>query len=85
VSIFVCPPRPNKPDNPLVNAARDVAPSLGIDVSKISKGVSNYDPSKVVHLIDFSTEKKKLLGIKVRSMEETVRDILADVKVRGWI
>jgi hypothetical protein len=86
VSIFVCPPRSDRPDNPLVNAARNVAPSLGIDVSKLSEGVSDYDPSKVVHQIDFSTEKRKrILGIKVRSIEETVRDTLADLKARGWI
>ena len=86
MSIFVHPLRSNVSDNPLVNAARDAAPSLGIDVSKLSKGVSNYDPSKVVHHVYYSTEKReKILGIKVRSVKETTRDILADLKARGWI
>jgi hypothetical protein len=48
--------------------------------------VSSYDPSKVVYQIDFSAEKRKrIFGIEVRSMEETVRDTLADLKARGWI
>jgi hypothetical protein len=86
VSIFVCPPRSDKLDDPLVNAARNVAPSLGIDVSKLSQGVSSYDPSKVVYQVDFSAEKRKrILGIEVRSIEETVRDTLADLNARGWI
>ena len=86
MSVFVYPPRSDKPENPQVNAARNVAPSLGIDVSKLSKGVSNYDPSKVVHHVYYSTEKReKILGIKVRSVKETTRDILADLKARGWI
>jgi hypothetical protein len=55
-------------------------------VSKLSKGVSNYDPSKLTHYVYFSAEKReKILGIKVRSKEESTRDTLADFKVRGWI
>jgi hypothetical protein len=48
--------------------------------------VSSYDPSKAVYQVDFSAEKRKrILGIKVRSIEETVRDTLADLNARGWI
>ena len=76
-----------KSDDPLlVDAARRAAPSLGIDISKLSKGASNYDPSKVIHNVDYSSEKReRILGIKVRSMEESTRDMLAGFKARGWI
>jgi len=69
-----------------IDAAKDVAPSLGLDPSKLSKGVSSYDPSKVTHHVYYSTEKReRILGIKVRSKKETTRDTLADFKARGWI
>jgi len=69
-----------------IDAAKNVAPSLGLDASKLSKGVSNYDPSKVTHYRYYSTEKReKILGIKVKSKEESTRDTLADFKARGWI
>lgn len=70
----------------LVNAAKDVAPSLGLDASKLTKGVSDYDPSKLTHHVRYSTEKReRILGIKVRTKEESTRDTLADFKARGWI
>jgi len=86
VSILVNHDRSLESDYPLVNTAKNIAPSLGIDASKFSKGVSDYDPSKVTHYVCFSSEKReKILGIKVRSKEETTRDTLADFKARGWI
>jgi len=69
-----------------IDAARDVAPSLGLDPSKITKGAANYDSSKVTHHVYYSTEKReRILGIKVKSQKETTRDTLADFKARGWI
>ena len=73
-------------DGPLVEAAKEAAPALGIDASKLSKGVSGYDPSKVTHYVCYSSGKReRILGIKVRSKEECTRDTLKDFKSRGWI
>ena len=70
----------------LVDAAKSVAPSLDLDPSKFSKGASNYDPSKLTRHVSYSSEKReRILGIKVRSKEESTRDTLADFKARGWI
>ena len=77
---------PKKVDNFLVDTAKRVAPSLGLDPSKISKGASNYDPSKVARFVRYSNEKReKILGIKVRSEDECIRDTLESFKARGWI
>ena len=76
----------SKSDDSSVDAAKNVAPSLGIDSSKLSKGASNYDPSKLTHYVYYSNEKReKILGINVRSKEESTRDMLADFKARGWV
>jgi len=86
VSIFTDRLGSGKSDSSSVDAAKNVAPSLGIDASKLSKGALNYDPSKVTHYLYYSAEKReKILGIKVRSKEESTRDTLADFKARGWI
>ena len=46
----------------------------------------DYDPSKVTHYANYSTEKReKILGMKVRNKEETTRDTLAGFKARGWV
>ena len=69
-----------------VDTAKRVAPSLGLDTSKFRKGGTNYDPSKVVPSVYYSTQKRKeILGIKVKSMEETTEDTLVDFKNRGWV
>ena len=73
-------------DDPSVEAAREVVPSLGIDGLKLSKGASNYDPSKVTHYVYYSSEKReKVLEMGVRSKKECTRDTLANFKSRGWI
>jgi len=69
-----------------IDAAKRVAPSLGLDPSKISKGAPNYDPSKAAHFIRYSNEKReKILGIKVRSEDECIRGTLESFKAHGWI
>ena len=88
MGIFVYRSRSQKSDNfPLVDIAKGVAPPLGLDSSKLSKGASDYDPSKVTPTVYFSTEKReKILGIKeVRSKEETTKDVLASFKDQGWV
>ena len=67
-----------------IEAAKRAAASLGI--KGIQTGVSNYDPAGPVRVVRFSDAKmNKLLGIKITSMDDSVRDTIADFRERGWI
>ncbi|OSD07837.1 NAD-P-binding protein [Trametes coccinea BRFM310] len=54
--------------------------------SRLPAGNTSYDPTKAVHLVQYSSDKeRRLLGIKFRSIEETTKDTLEDFKARGWL
>ncbi|KAI0635004.1 NAD-P-binding protein [Trametes polyzona] len=46
----------------------------------------SHDPSKLTPLASYNSEKsRRLLGIQYRSLEETTKDTLEDLKSRGWL
>ena len=67
-----------------IEAAKRAAASLGI--KGVQNGVSNYDPTSPVRAVTFSEAKReRILGIKMTSVDDSVRDTLANFKERGWI
>ena len=75
---------PAVPNQEFIEAAKRAAASLGI--KGVQTGIPNYDPSKVKNFVRFSEEKRnRILGIKITSVDDSVRDTLADFKARGWI
>ena len=67
-----------------IEAAKRAAVSLGID--NVQTGVQNYDPSSVKDFVRLSEAKRdRILGIKMTSVDGSVRDTIADFKERGWI
>lgn len=62
-----------------VNAAR----KFGADVPE---GDTSYDAATTVHLTRYDVSKAaRIFGIKYHTMDETTKDIVADLKSRGWI
>ena len=62
-----------------VNAARKY-------YSSIPAGNTEYDPAKATHYIQYAPEKQQqLLGVKFKTLEETAKDSLDDLKARGWL
>ena len=62
----------------VVNIAHRLYPHL-------PAGNTEYDPSKAVLVQMFDTTKeKKILKIKFRSKEETVKDTWEEFKAKGW-
>ena len=62
----------------VVNIAHRLYPQL-------PAGNTEYDPSKAVFVQMFDTTKeKKILKIKFRSKEETVKDTWEEFKAKGW-
>ncbi|KAH9855693.1 NAD-P-binding protein [Lenzites betulinus] len=62
-----------------VNAAHKLDP-------KISAGNTAYDPAKAAHLFQYSPDKeRKLLGVPFRTLEQTTKDTLDDLRARGWL
>ncbi|KAJ2973760.1 hypothetical protein NUW54_g12004 [Trametes sanguinea] len=54
--------------------------------NRLPAGNKSYDPTKVVHLIQYSPDKeRRILGIQFRSLEETTKDTIEDFKARGWL
>lgn len=69
---------------PTVDAANKVGPSIGLN--NLSKGYTHYGASKVTYENKFSNEKlKNVLGLTPISLEDTVKEILLDLKNRGWL
>ena len=67
-----------------IEAAKRVAGSLGI--KGVRTGIPDYDRSKANSFVLFKPEKReRILGIKITSLDDSVRDALADYKARGWV
>ena len=67
-----------------IEAAKRAAVSLGIQ--GVQTGITDYDQSKANSFVLFKPEKReRILGIKTTSLDDSVRDTLADYKARGWI
>ena len=75
---------PSTPNQEFIEAAKKAAASLGIE--GVQTGIANYDRSNVKGFVRYNEEKRdKVLGIKITSVEDSVRDSLVDFKARGWI
>jgi len=75
---------PGVSDQEFIEAAKRAAVSLGI--KGVQTGIQNYDPAKNRPVPTFSAVKMdKILGIKITSMDDSVRDTLANFRERGWI
>jgi len=80
--IFVSAPAVTNQE--FIEAAKRVAASLGI--KGVQTGIQNYDPAKGTPPSRFNEEKRsRILGIKITSVDDSVRDTIADFKERGWI
>jgi nucleoside-diphosphate-sugar epimerase len=67
-----------------IEAAKRAAVSLGIP--GVQTGIQNYDPANATPGVKVSGAKRdRLLGIKVTSVDDSVRDTIANFKERGWI
>ena len=67
-----------------IEAAKRAAISLGI--KGVQTGIKNYDPANVKNHVLYSPKKReRILGIRMTSVDESVRDTIANFKERGWI
>ncbi|KAF9792201.1 D-lactaldehyde dehydrogenase [Thelephora terrestris] len=72
------------PEQEFIEAAKRAAASLGI--KGVQTGIKKYDPANVKNSVIYSSKKReRILGIKITSVDESVRDTIADFKERGWI
>ena len=75
---------PSVPNQEFIEAAKRAAVSLGI--KGVQTGIPNYDPSKAKNFVSFNEAKRdRILGIKITSVDDSVRDTIADFKARGWV
>ena len=75
---------PAVPSQEFIEAAKRAAVSLGI--KGVQTGIPNYDPSNAKNFVRFNEAKRdRILGIKITSVDDSVRDTVADFKARGWI
>ena len=75
---------PSTPNQEFIEAAKRAAASLG--VAGVQTGVQNYDPANVTRVVRFSRAKRdRILGIEMTSVDDTVRDTIANFKERGWV
>ena len=67
-----------------IEVAKKAAVPLGI--KGVRTGIPDYDRSKANSFVLFKPEKReRILGIKITSPEDSVRDTLANYKERGWV
>ena len=72
------------PRQEFIEAAKRAAILLGIQ--GVQMGVPNYDPAEAKDFVRFNEEKRdRILGIKITSVDDSVRDAIADFKERGWL
>lgn len=72
------------PDQEFIEAAKRAAASLGI--KGVQTGIKDYDPANVkLHVVYNPTKRERILGIKITSVDDSVRDAIADFKERGWV
>jgi len=75
---------PAIPNQEFIEAAKRAAGPLGIKSVQI--GIRNYAPARTTTAIRFSTAKMdRILGIKITSVDDSIRDTVADFKERGWV
>ena len=71
-------------DQEFIEAAKRVAVPLGI--KGVQTGIKDYDPTQVKQSVIYNPEKReRILGIKMTSVDDSVRDSIADFQKRGWI
>jgi len=67
-----------------IEAAKRAALALGI--KNVQTGIKDYNPAKVTKFVSFSPKKReRILGIKIRSVDESVKDSIVNFKERGWV
>lgn len=67
-----------------IEAAKRAAASLGI--KGVQTGIKDYNPANVNSRVLYSEEKrKKILGIEMTSVDDSVKDAIANFRDRGWI
>ncbi|KAJ8508026.1 hypothetical protein ONZ45_g9660 [Pleurotus djamor] len=68
-----------------LDAANALSPPATLPTSvKLASGVPG-SAAGAIYMIDYDTAKAaKIFGLKYRTMQETVRDVLEDVAKRGW-
>lgn len=72
------------PEQEFIEAAKRAAASLGI--KGVQPGINDYDPAKVNRRVLYNPEKReRILGIEMTSVDDSVRDAIADFKERGWV
>lgn len=72
------------PNQEFIEAAKRAAASLGI--KGVQTGVKNYDRANATRFVRFSPAKReRILGIKMTSVDDSIRDTIADFKERGWV
>jgi len=75
---------PATPNQEFIEAAKRAAVSLGI--KGVQAGIPDYDRSKVKNYVSYKEDKRnRILGIKITSVDDSIRDTIADFKARGWI
>ncbi|KAI0827010.1 NAD-P-binding protein [Trametes gibbosa] len=53
---------------------------------KVPAGNTAYDPAKAEHFFQYAPEKeRKILGVPFRTLEQTTKDTLDDLRARGWL
>ncbi|EMD31995.1 hypothetical protein CERSUDRAFT_119302 [Gelatoporia subvermispora B] len=51
----------------------------------VPAGDTSYDPKATSHALNYDTSKAaRVLKLEYRSMEDSIRDMLADFKAKGW-
>ena len=72
------------PNQEFIEAAKRAAASLGI--KGVQTGVKNYDRANATRFVRFSPAKReRILGITMTSVDDSIRDTIADFKERGWV
>lgn len=72
------------PTQEFIEAAKKAAVLLGIE--GVQTGLEHYDPKKVKERVLYVPEKReRILGIDLISVDDSVRDTIADFKERGWV
>ncbi|KAF9651439.1 D-lactaldehyde dehydrogenase, partial [Thelephora ganbajun] len=74
---------PSVPNQEFIEAAKRAATSLGIE--GVQAGIRDYDLAKVKDFVTFNEKKRnRILGIKITSVDDSIRDTIADFKQKGW-
>ena len=71
-------------DQEFIEAAKRAA--LSLKIKGVQTGISDYDPAKVRSRVLYNPKKReRILGGKITSVDDSVRDTIANFMQRGWI